>query len=74
MYRGKSLGCQWCLKNLTNHHNEPPDHDQNHVLQFCPAYQDVRESLDIQRSDADIVEFFKLVVERLTEEENISSE
>ena len=32
-------------------------------------HNNLRDRLDIQRSDADILEFFKLVVERLAEEE-----
>ena len=43
---------------------------QHHIFQICPAYQDLRDRLDIQNNDADIVEFFKIIVDRLTENED----
>ena len=71
MYKGKSLACQWCLQNDDKYSTlEPPAHTQHHVYQICPAYQDLRDRLDIQNNDADIVEFFKIIVDRLTENED----
>ena len=71
MYKGKSLACQWCLQNDDKYSTlEPPAHTQYHVYQICPAYQDLRDRLDIQNNDADKVVFFKIIIDRLTENED----
>ena len=81
-YKGKSLACQHCLRlqstkptdtNPATHSSpsEPPtqvpDDSQIHAT-VCPAYTDLHDRLDIVNSDSDIVEFFKLILERRSQE------
>ena len=76
MYKGKSLACQWCINNNqypTESVLEPPAHTQDHVFLICPAYQDLRDRLDIHNSDVDVIEFFRIATERLTERESDDS-
>ena len=76
MYTGKSLACQWCINNNqypTESVLEPPAHTQDHVFLICPAYQDLRDRLDIHNSDIDVIEFFRIATERLTERESDDS-
>ena len=68
-YRGESLSCQSCLKRnkqANNCQNTPRD-SQNHILNQCPSYDDLRLQYDTE-TDIGIVQFFKMVVERRIEE------
>ena len=68
-YKGKSLSCQYCLKMKVNSSNnssslsQVPDDHQHHAYE-CPAYLDLHDKFDIKNSDIDVVEFFRIILER----------
>ena len=69
-YKDRSLTCQSC-KNIRvvksdNLEVEKPTDSQVHLMEDCEAFQDIRAELDLQ-SDADIVTFFKKVIQRRIE-------
>ena len=66
-YKSDSLACQSCLKR-NNATNEQTDTDtniprdcQNHILNQCPSYDDLRLQFDTE-TDIGIVNFFKAVM------------
>ena len=67
--RNTSITCPSCAPLLRE--NEPdgepekPPHTQNHLLEACIAFEEVRGSTDL-RTDAGLVSFFNEVVRRRT--------
>ena len=58
MHKNTSLNCVGCRVEVD---------DQAHSMQ-CPAYDDLREGLDMGK-DQDLIEFFRKVMDRRSEEE-----
>ena len=63
-FKGKSIICSSCKgnKNIDS---------QNHVLQDCSTYSDLREDTDFDNDD-ELVEFFRKVKERRAKEDDNS--
>ena len=66
-FRKETLDCQFC-KHLRD---DTIVDTQTHLSLTCPAFEDVRGSLDLANSDQDMVQFFKIVTERHMRLENI---
>ena len=72
-YKSDSLACQSCLKRnratdeQTDSNTITPRESQNHILNQCPAYDDLHLQFDTE-TDLGIVQFFKSVTERRIEE------
>ena len=66
-YRKDTLNCQFC-KHLRD---DTIVETQNHLCLTCPAFDDIRESLDLASSDQDMVTFFGVVTERQMKLENV---
>ena len=69
-YKDRSLTCQSC-KNIRVDRSdeievEKPIDSQVHLMEDCEAFEDIRAELNLQ-IDADIVTFFKRVIERCIE-------
>ena len=66
-YKKDTLDCQFC-KHLRD---ETIVESQTHLSLTCPAFEDIRESLDLVNSDQDIVTFFTTVLERRMQLEEV---
>ena len=62
----KSLSCPCCLQ--TNKQTDKEAMTQSHILYRCEAFSDLRYDLVVE-DDATLVDFFRLVVDRITESE-----
>ena len=65
-YKETSLSCPSCWKNVSSQSIRPP-HSQTHITSECLAFADVRDVLDLE-TDEGLVEFWKIVVNRLAED------
>ena len=68
-YKGDSLSCQSCLKRnkQANVCSNTPCDCQNHILNICPSYDDLRLQYDTG-TDIGIIQFYEKVIERRLEE------
>ena len=74
-FRGESMKCESCKKSSPTNHEmdlttEENYDSMNHCKYVCPAFDDLRNLYSLE-TDIGIVEFFRSVVKRRAEEEEI---
>ena len=73
--QGTSLQCRLCVNNVNQSSNcdnttEENMETQSHYLELCPLVSDLKEMYNIE-SDVGIIEFFRAVVQRRAEIEDL---